>query len=360
MTYDPILESRPVPRIRVLNPLRPPRPGTALVLVRYQGEAVAVLHGQPIPEARWSAYQWAYLVDIADHRLVLELPLLSRDPNFAFRGRVSLTCRVIDPVEVITRGIRDMGAALREHVQRMLRRVSRDYDIGQFHQAEEALNDRARTFSGDSAVRLRAIEVELLVDDQEIATSGRAYRDLVRETRLNEMRRERSRKLLTGNPVESLLAEIVEREGPRAALAWIAEAEGAEREQLLRALQLVLDGNPDQEPFDLVELQRLLAGRLAETPSLGLGGNGRTGRIHGVLELGRRDGGADRGDTVTGEVVEPAGPPADEPDGGAAAGSGSSPPTGQPPPGQDRTRPRSGRVRGVTPDAGHHDKHGHA
>jgi hypothetical protein len=263
---------------------------------------------------------------------VLHLPLVSRDPSFSFRSRVSLTCRVIDPVAVITRGIRDMGGALREHVERMLRRVSRDYDIGQFHQAEEALNDRAGTFSGDSAVRLRAIEVQLLVDDEEIVTSGRAYRDLVRETRLNEMRRERSRRLLTGNPVESLLAEIVEREGPRAALAWIADAEGAEREQLLRALQMVLEGNPDQEPFDLVELQRLLAGRLAGTPSLGLGGYGGAGRIRGVLE--------------------PAGPPADEPEGGAATGS---PPTGQPPPGQDRTRPRSGRVRGVTPDAGHHD-----
>ncbi|MFL6076939.1 MAG: hypothetical protein ACJ73S_26395 [Mycobacteriales bacterium] len=265
MTYDPILESRPVPRVRVLSPLRPPRPGTALVLVRYRGEAVAVPHGQPIPEARWSAYRWAYLVDVADHRLVLETPLLSRDPNVAFRGRVSLTCRVIDPVEVITRGIRDMGAALREHVQRMLRRVSGDYDIGQFHQAEDALNDRARTCTGDSAVRLREIDVELLVET-------------------------RPRTLLTGNPIESLVAEIVEREGPRAALAWIDEAESAEREQLLRALRVVLDRNPDHEPF------------------------------------GR-------------------------------APSGSGPPrTSQPPPGPDRTRPRSGRVRGVPPDAGHQDR----
>jgi hypothetical protein len=295
VTYDPILESRPVPRIRVLNPLRPPRPGTALVLVRYQGEAVAVLHGQPIPEARWSAYQWAYLVDIADHRLVLEMPLPSRDPAFSFRGRVSLTCRVIDPVVVITRGIRDMGVAVHEHVERKLRRASRNYDIGQLHQAEDALNDQARTFSGDTAVLLGAVDVELLVDDEEIVTSGRAYRDVVRETRLKETRRERSRELLAGNPVESLLAEIVAREGPRAALAWIAEAEGAEREQLLRALQMVLDRNPDHQPFDLVELQGLLAGR----------------------------------------------------------------PTGQPPPGQDRTRPRSGRVRGVTPDAGHRDQHRH-
>jgi hypothetical protein len=33
LTYDPVVDGQPLPRVRLLSPLRPPPPGRALVLV---------------------------------------------------------------------------------------------------------------------------------------------------------------------------------------------------------------------------------------------------------------------------------------------------------------------------------------
>lgn len=214
LTYDPVLDSQTVPRWRLLNPLRPPAPGRALVLVPDSGVALTVHPGEEIPDARFGTYQSVFTVDLTEHRLVLEIALLSRDATFSFRSRVDVVCRVADPAEVVARGIRDMSGALYGHLRRMLRQVSRDYDIGEFHEAEEALNRAVRDVTGDSAVRLRNIHVELLVDEDEIAASGREFRDVVRETRLDGMRRKRHLDMIRDDGVEGIIAEIMEREGP--------------------------------------------------------------------------------------------------------------------------------------------------
>ncbi|WP_147472702.1 hypothetical protein [Streptomyces triticirhizae] len=257
MTYDPVLDSQPVPRMRLLSPLRPPAPGRALVLVPDHGTALTVKAGEEVPDARFGAYQTVFTVDMSEHRVTMDIPLLSRDPTFSFRGRVSLFCRVADPAEVVARRIRDMSGAMYGHIKRMLRRVSREFDIAEFHEAEEALNVEVRDFTGDSAIHVRGIQVELLVDDDEIAASGRAYRDVVRETRLADMRRRRHLDLIREEGADGLLAEIMEQEGARAALDRLERSEAERREARLAAMRMVLErGDGHREPFEQAELER--------------------------------------------------------------------------------------------------------
>ncbi|MFI8437464.1 hypothetical protein ACIGJO_27725 [Streptomyces sp. NPDC079020] len=287
LTYNPVLDSQPVPRWRLMNPLRPPVPGRALVLVPDEGRALTILPGEEIPAARFGSYQSVYTVDMTEHRLVLDIPLLSRDPSFSFRGRVDLVCRVGDPAEVVRRGIRDMSGALHGALRKMLRGVSREYDIAEFHDAERALNASLRSFEGDSAVRLRSVQVELLVDEDEIATSGRAFRDVERETRLDGMRRRRHLDLMRDEGVEGIIAGIMEREGPRAALEWIEKGEAEQREANLQTLRMVLErGDGDREPFEQTELERAVIDGIlggGDRPSGGV----RRGRLRGVLSAGR-------------------------------------------------------------------------
>ncbi|GGN73323.1 hypothetical protein GCM10011579_051370 [Streptomyces albiflavescens] len=286
LTYDPVLDSQPVPRWRLTNPLRPPAPGRALVLVPDSGAALTVRPGEEIPAARFGAYQRVYTVDLTEHRLVLDIALLSSDATFAFRGRVELVCRVADPAEVVARGIRDMSGALYGPIRRMLRQVSRDYDVAEFHEAEEALNAAVRGFAGDSAVRLRGIQIELLVDEDEIATSGREFRDVVRETRLDGMRRRRHLDLLRDEGVEGIIAEIMEREGPHAALAWIEKGEAEKREARLAAMRMVLErGDAHREPFEQAELERAVVEDILGDGGGPFGG-GRRSRVRGALSAG--------------------------------------------------------------------------
>ena len=256
-TYDPILEVAELPKWRLTNPLRPPDPGRALVLVRDSGPSLTVHSGEEIPSARYGSYRSVFTVDLGEHRLVLDIPLLSRDPTFSFRSRVDVICRVAEPAEVVARSIRDMSGALYGYLRRMLRSVARDYDIAEFHEAEQALNSALASFGGDDAVRLRNIHVELLVDEDEIAASGREFRDVERETRLSRMRRTRHVEMMRDEGVDGLIAEIMEKEGPRAALTWIEKSEAEKREVKREVMRMVLErGDSDREPFEQTELER--------------------------------------------------------------------------------------------------------
>ncbi|MFD3775405.1 SPFH domain-containing protein [Streptomyces sp. NPDC058612] len=287
LTYDPVLDHQPLPRWRLTNPLRPPVPGSALVLVPDSGPALTILPGEKVQAARFGSYQSVYTVDLTEHRLTLDIALLSRDATFSFRSKVDVVCRVADPAETVARGIRDMSGALYGYVRRTLREVAREYDVAEFHQAEQALNVALSGFRGDSAVSLRNLHVELLVDEDEVITSGREFRDVVRETRLDGMRRRRHLDLMRDEGVEGIIAEIMEREGPRAALSWIEKGEAEQREARLQALRMVLDrGDAEREPFEQAELERaMIAGMVGSDDRLP--GGARRGRLRGALSAGR-------------------------------------------------------------------------
>ncbi|MGW0661052.1 hypothetical protein [Streptodolium elevatio] len=281
-TYDPVLDVMEPSRWRLTTPLRPPGPGRALVLVRDDGSPLVVHAGDEIPSPRYGGYRKVFTVDLGEHRLVLDIPLLSRDPAFSFRSRVDLVCKVTSPTEIVTRGIRDMSGAMYGYLRKLLREVARCYDIAEFHEAETALNAALGSFTGDDAVRLRNIHVELLVDEDEIATSGREFRDVVRDTRLARMRRGRHVEMLRDEGIEGLIAEIVEREGPRAALAWIDKDEAEKRAVKSEVLRMVLErGDADREPFEQAELERAVLAAALRDGEDGLGAPMRRGRLGG-------------------------------------------------------------------------------
>ncbi|MFJ4008199.1 hypothetical protein [Streptomyces sp. NPDC090026] len=218
-TYDPILSSEELPRWRVTNRLRPPGPGRALVLVGDSGPSLTIHSGEEIPFSRLSAYRSVMTVDLTEHQLTLGIPLLSRDPASYFRSRVDLLCRVADPAEVVSRGIRDVSEALCGHLRTTLRNVARDYDIADFYEAERALNAALADFTGDDMVRLRIIRIELLVGEDEVA-ARRKFRDVAQEAQLLERA-----DVIRAEGADRLIAELMEQEGPRGALAWAKKYE---------------------------------------------------------------------------------------------------------------------------------------
>lgn len=361
LTYNPILESEALARLRMLSPLRQPRPGTALVLVPNDGGAVTVHNGEPIADARVGRYRYRYLVDITEHRLALDVTLLSQDANFGFRAKVSMICRVGDPVQIVARGITDISHALYDPIKRMLREVARDYDVNQFHEAENALNVSMEGFTGDRAIRLRNVRVELLVDDEEVTTSGREFRDLSRETRLEDMRRQRHLTMMREEGIEGLLAAMVEREGPKVALEWIAKAEEKERAELGAVLDTVIKHTGgDMEPWAVEETIRPLIERVITRSGVPFSGS----RVRGAITSGsgrdaepRRERLLDPNPpepTVVPEASTPAPPPAhesrppeDEPTGGhGTTRLGRTPDSGRDGDGDGK---RTSRVRGVRP-----------
>ncbi|GHE09247.1 hypothetical protein [Streptomyces alanosinicus] len=294
-TYDPVLSCDDVPKWRLVNPLRPPAPGRALVLVRDSGPSLTIRSGEEIPSARFGSYRAVFTVDMTEHRLILDIPLLSRDPTFSFRSRVDLVCRVADPAQAVARGIRDMSGALYGYLRKRLQSVARDYDIAEFHETETALNSGLAGFSGDDAVRLRSIQIELLVDEEEIATSGRAYRDVVRETRLEGMRRRRHLDMIREEGVDGLIAEIMEKEGPRAALAWIEKGEAEKREVRREVMRMVLErGDADREPFEQAKLERAVLEEVLRDGDGLFDTAARRGRLSGSLARALEPGADDR------------------------------------------------------------------
>lgn len=187
LTYDPVVDGRPLPRVRLLSPLRTPPPGRALVLVPDAGPALTVRPGEQVPDARYGVYQGMFLVDITEHRLVLDLRLAGRDASDAFHCRVELMCQVTDPAMVVARGIRDMSAAWYGPVRQHLRNVARGYGAEQLREAEDALNAALRDVTGDPSVRLYGARADLLTGRAPFDTSGRSrVRGTTRRDRTEE------------------------------------------------------------------------------------------------------------------------------------------------------------------------------
>ncbi|MCK9904172.1 hypothetical protein CC117_30220 [Parafrankia colletiae] len=338
LTYNPLIEHREVPSIRWLKPIASPQDGTVLLLASAKGSVLAVQAGEPVPAAWLGTHRWLSVIDVRDHRVMFELALPSRDPAFAFRGRVSLVCYVKDPRAVLARGIDDVAAAVREYLRWMLTDVAGDFDITQFHQARRALNERLRHFAGDSAIGFREGHVELLLDEDEIEQSGRAIRDLQRKTRLAEMERNATLRALDERGAEALIAEIFQTEGARAALAYIDSAEAAEREMLARAWETILTRTDDKlEPFELAEAEAEVRRRLLSGSSAPFGGT-RSRRLRGTARelTGAPEPGSSRGWDVDGSRPGSAAEAAS--DGGRTASTST------------RTAPTSARADGPSED----------
>jgi hypothetical protein len=196
-TYDPLLESVPLKRLRAAAP-RGPAMGTALVLERAVGDPVVVAAGQRIPDAHFGNYTVMHHVDVANRAVSTTLVTPSADNAFPFTVAVSFGCQVTDPVVVVRDGIRDMAEALRAWLAGQIRPISMRYDVLRPTDAEMAIASALGGTYHPDGLRLSGFAVAVTTEDTgEIVTAQR-------ELRVLEMRREGMRPVARGGRDEML------------------------------------------------------------------------------------------------------------------------------------------------------------
>ncbi|MCT2587874.1 hypothetical protein [Actinophytocola gossypii] len=255
-TYDPILETTELPRLR-LGALTPPRMGTALVLEPARGEPLVVLPGERVPDRVFGNYRRSHLVDLGNYGLELTVALPSQDPSFRFDTTVSFNCQVTNPVMVTTNNIRDMTSAVRPRLVKILRAVSQRYDVLDVAAAEAAMNSALDRYYGNSAARLGEFTVEL-------ETGGTsAIHEVRRQARLGGMRRGDMRQVVDGGKNEMFAQWLALHDGDPDAL-FAQEADGTELERMfqLEAMRMYLSSGDDVEAFDKSRVREYIAERV--------------------------------------------------------------------------------------------------
>lgn len=261
-TYDPILEIRELRRMRVFSPLSSPGMGTALVLEPDTGKPLIIESGEPVPEARLGRYRRSFLIDLRPYSLSMDMQLPSADPAFLFQGVVNFSCQVGDPADVARHSIRDMTAAVRPPLGKIMRRVASKYDISKFNEAEAALNDALEEFSGDSTIRLGNYLMELSVGGEDAARSSAKYHDVSRDERMEKIRRGTMSDVVAGGRDELVAQWLAKYEGdPSKILEMEADAKERESERLLSAMAILASSGEDTEAFDTRQERRRLLSR---------------------------------------------------------------------------------------------------
>lgn len=141
-TFNPIVEELTPSLVRLMDRLKSPAMDTALVLEPVRGEPVLVKAGEVVPGRFVGRYRKAVLVDLKTYQLAFTDEMPSADSSILISADVVLNCRVADPIEVTRSGIRDVTAALRPHLARVMHGVLRDYDISQLREANVAVLDQ--------------------------------------------------------------------------------------------------------------------------------------------------------------------------------------------------------------------------
>lgn len=289
ITYDPVLEVRELPRVRMFSPLRPPQMGTAMVLEAVDSDPLVVYAGESVPESRLGNYGKMTIVDMSQYGLRLEEPLPSADRSFLHQCSLTFTCRVQDPALVVARGIRDMTGAMRLPLVRTMRAVARLYDIDQANEAEDAIGVALESFEGDAAVRLGNYLVELGVPGAGADASSERFFDATRKARLDRIDREAMARIISSGRDEVLAQWLAKHGGdPSALLEMEAETKAVEAEQMLRAMHMLTNSGTADEPFDTQDERRRIVQRLLSDSSSDKGASperlgSRRSRIAGSL-----------------------------------------------------------------------------
>jgi hypothetical protein len=265
-TYDPIVAGpEPLPFLQ-LRRLAAPRLGLALVLVSSRGELASFPGGSPVPAARFGNYRSAYYIDTAEHQLYLDAQLPSSDPGFVFQAHLTYRCQVADPADVARRQIRDIGGLVAPRLVATMRAASRRSDIAESSRAEEAIEEALHAMIADPAVEITGCGIELPVQADEAASSGRSFRDTHRETRLTGMKVGPMRELLAGGNPALLalhLANHPEDTGP--VMEMIVAGDIAEAGNMLHAIGIMYGrGGSDDEPFETRDERKKLMDRFLD------------------------------------------------------------------------------------------------
>lgn len=246
-TYDPILESIPLKRLRVGAP-RGPVMGSAIVLERASGDPVVVHAGQRVPDARLGNYTLLHRVDVANRAIASTFVTPSADAQFPFTVTVSYGCQVTDPVLIVRDGVHDMASALSGWLAGLIRPISMRYDALHPTEAEMAIVSALQRAYAPDGVRLSGFTVA--VNTKDVAEIVTAHR----EARVLEIRRESMRPVAKGGR-EEMLAHVMATTGGDP--TPILDREQEERENTTKASLLALSalmGSDKVEEFNATRI----------------------------------------------------------------------------------------------------------
>ncbi|MFI6173301.1 hypothetical protein ACIBCN_41440 [Nocardia sp. NPDC051052] len=112
---------------------------------------LALMDRRPSPsEIYYRPPAGVYWVDVSVHHAMLHLELPTAEGVFAFRAAIDVAWRISDPVRAVKDGVKLCEPIYRPFLERKLRDMSQEFEVGSFADAERHIN----TYFADRAVDL--------------------------------------------------------------------------------------------------------------------------------------------------------------------------------------------------------------
>ncbi|MEU5910148.1 CHAT domain-containing protein [Micromonospora sp. NPDC047527] len=147
LVTDTAAAGRSVPVLLDDAPVRlampPPAPGAAVVYSTRTGDLEVAEAATP---RLWSPgdvarYSTRYEVDTDEHRVVLHVPLPSRDFGRHFRASIAAVFRVTDPAQVVRRAVSDAVPPVRAFLLDTCRPITRQFGVSEIGDAAAAVRE---------------------------------------------------------------------------------------------------------------------------------------------------------------------------------------------------------------------------
>jgi hypothetical protein len=185
--HAPIVGEHHFRRFHIFHRRTPMRPWVARVFILGNGRMVEFGRDkQPTTgELLWGGYRTMYEVDLAMHRLGLEITLPSSGDEFVFRAVADVQWRVSDPKLVVLRGITDIRDVMVPQLLDGLRKATRSLLSTEVEQAEKSANAQFQEnwLTEDYGLRT-SVHVRLRLDEQKeenarLVADVQAYKSLI-------------------------------------------------------------------------------------------------------------------------------------------------------------------------------------
>jgi hypothetical protein len=185
--HAPIVGEHHFGRLRVFHRRTPMRPWVARVFILGNGRMVEYGRDkQPTTgELLWGGYRTMYEVDLALHRLGLEITLPSSGDEFVFRAVADVQWRVSDPKLIVLRGVTDIRDVMVPQLLDGLRKATRSLLATEVEQAEKSANAQFQEnwLTEDYGLRTN-VHVRLRLDKQQeenarLFADVQAYKSLI-------------------------------------------------------------------------------------------------------------------------------------------------------------------------------------